>query len=198
MSPTGPYAKGIAKREEILTAALGVIARLGCRKAAIREIAEAAGLSHAGLVHYFGSREALYEQVLRERDERDAAMFDEVEPTFAMYVKLVEHNATVPGLVQLFIEYSAEASAPGHPSRDFFVDRYNRIRAALSRAVIVAQRNGEVGPQVQPESVADVIMATTDGLQLQWSLDRSVDMVGRLRELWDGVRRTSWALDPLP
>ncbi|HYP72739.1 MAG TPA: TetR family transcriptional regulator, partial [Microbacterium sp.] len=40
----GAYAKGVAKREEILTRALQVIAREGYRGASVKEIAEAVGL----------------------------------------------------------------------------------------------------------------------------------------------------------
>ena len=36
----GSYAKGIAKREEILTAALDVIARNGYRRTSVRELAD--------------------------------------------------------------------------------------------------------------------------------------------------------------
>lgn len=196
MATRGPYLKGIEKRQRILDAALEVIAVHGCRKAAVRTIAEAAGLTHAGLLHYFGSREALFEAVLRERDERDATRFAPDEPSFEDFLALVAYNMTVPGLVQLFIEYSAEASAPGHPSRDYFVARYALVRTALANIVRASQHSGEIGPQVHPTEAADTIMAASDGLQVQWSLDPSIDMVGRLRSLWDGIRRTSWALKP--
>src|SRR6266540_686147 len=64
MASRGPYAKGVAKREEILTAALEVIAQHGYRKTSTRELAAAVGLSEAGLLHYFGSKEKLFEAVL--------------------------------------------------------------------------------------------------------------------------------------
>lgn len=71
----GSYAKGIAKREEILTRALDVIAREGYRGASVKAIAEAVGLSQAGLLHYFGSKEELFTAVLRKRDENDQRYF---------------------------------------------------------------------------------------------------------------------------
>jgi len=40
MAQRGSYAKGIAKREEILTAALDVIARNGYRRTSVRELAD--------------------------------------------------------------------------------------------------------------------------------------------------------------
>ncbi|HET7802283.1 MAG TPA: helix-turn-helix domain-containing protein, partial [Humibacillus xanthopallidus] len=69
MGRRGAYAKGVAKREEILDAALAVIARNGYQRTSVRDIAEAVGLSQAGLLHYFSSKEALFAEVLRRRDE---------------------------------------------------------------------------------------------------------------------------------
>ena len=50
MSPRGPYAKGVAKREEILGVALDLFARDGYDKTSFREVARATGLSQAGLL----------------------------------------------------------------------------------------------------------------------------------------------------
>jgi AcrR family transcriptional regulator len=73
MSRRGAYAKGAVKREEILAVALDVVAKNGCRKATSREIAHRVGLTQPGLMHYFGSREELYQEVLRARDDADLA-----------------------------------------------------------------------------------------------------------------------------
>src|SRR3982751_4591907 len=71
----GSYAKGVAKREEILERALDVIAREGYRGASVKELADAVGLSQAGLLHYFDSKEELFAEILRKRDEVDAVQF---------------------------------------------------------------------------------------------------------------------------
>jgi len=67
----GPYAKGVAKREEILQTALEIIARDGYSGATVKQIADAVGLSQNGLLHYFGSKDALFTEVLRQRDRAD-------------------------------------------------------------------------------------------------------------------------------
>ena len=64
MAERGAYAKGVAKREEILAAALTIIGEQGFRRASVREIAEAVGLSPAGLLHYFGLKEQLFVAIL--------------------------------------------------------------------------------------------------------------------------------------
>src|SRR3954463_6957541 len=102
----GPYAKGVAKREEILRAALEVIARHGYRKTSTRELASAVGLSEAGLLHYFGSKEKLFEEVLRVRDEVDTASSGDESDAVGKLGAIVRHNSGVPGLVQLYSTFS--------------------------------------------------------------------------------------------
>lgn len=189
----GPYAKGIVRREEILAVALEVVAQNGCRKASSREIARRVGLSQAGLMHYFGSREQLYEAVLRARDEFDNETYYLPNPTFEGFLALVAHNAEVPGLVQLYVEYSAEATAPDHPSREFFRRRYDWVREMGAIAILGAQERGEMGPAVDVAAALDLLIAAADGLQVQWALDHSVDVTGRLAALWESLCRSSWS-----
>lgn len=197
----GPYAKGTAKREEILDVALEVVAEHGCRGATNREIAKRAGLTQAGLKHYFGTREDLYLAVLQARDRRDDERYFAPAQTFEGFLDIIAHNAEVPGLVQLYVEFAAEASIGLHPAHDFFTERYAWVRQRLAQAVRTAQASGEFGTEVDVEAVTDIIIAAADGLQQQWLLDRSIDMVGRLRRLWDGIGALSRAAgdaDPDP
>lgn len=75
MARRGSYAKGIAKREEILDAALDIVARVGYSRTTVRELAQAVGLSQTGLLHYFGTKEQLFVEILRRRDEVDQRVF---------------------------------------------------------------------------------------------------------------------------
>ncbi|CRZ17227.1 TetR family transcriptional regulator [Mycolicibacterium neworleansense] len=52
----GRYAKGEVKRAEIKVAALAVLERDGEAGASMRVIAKEAGISLAGLMHYFPTR----------------------------------------------------------------------------------------------------------------------------------------------
>lgn len=192
MSRRGQYAKGVAKREEILSVALDVVAAMGCRKASNREIAARVGLTQPGLMHYFGSREELYIEVLRARDERDLAEIFAPNPTFQGFIDIITHNASVPGLVRLYVEYSAEATIPGHPAREFFLERFAWVRQRLVETIEHAQRAEEMGPAIDVDHAVDLIVAAADGLQVQWLLDPSIDMAAHLGRLWDGLRELSW------
>lgn len=191
MVARGRYAKGVAKREEILQVALDVVAEVGYRKASNREIAARVGLTQPGLMHYFGSREELYMEVLRAREERDLGEFMEPDPTFAGFLSIIEHNVSVPGLVRLFVEFSAEATMVGHPAHEYFVERYAWARGVLTEVIEREQRSGELGPTLDAKITVDIVLAAADGLQVQWLLDPEVDMVERLSRVWDGIRLAS-------
>ncbi|MFI7062301.1 TetR/AcrR family transcriptional regulator [Kribbella sp. NPDC050124] len=189
----GPYAKGVAKREQILTAALEVIARNGYRKTSTRELAAAAGLSEAGLLHYFGSKEKLFEAVLRARDDADAARLSDEPDAVGKLTAIVRHNTDVPGLVQLYSTFSAEAGDPQHGAHEFFVERYQRLREALAESVRTRQADGTISAAADPVKIAALLIALSDGLQVQSQFrlpDQPGELLDHLIELLRPTSRT--------
>lgn len=186
MSRPARYAKGLAKREEILNAALEVIARTGYGRTSVRELASAVGLSQAGLLHYFASKEELFAEILLKRDRVD---HDRSEPEagseIAALASIVRHNAEVPGLVQLYARFSVEATEPGHAAHEAFVRRYAEIRALLSDEITTRQQAGTLSPELDARKVANLLIAVSDGLQTQWLLDPDFDMADHLDYLID-------------
>ncbi|WP_176980765.1 TetR/AcrR family transcriptional regulator [Paramicrobacterium humi] len=182
MAQRGSYAKGVAKREEILATALEVIARHGYRRTSVRELAEAVGLSQAGLLHYFSSKEELFAEVLRKRDELSAAATKDATP-LAILIDAVRHNAEVAGLVRLHTQFSAEATDELHPAHAFFAQRYAELRERSAEAIRQMQDAGELRRDVDAVTLATMTIALTDGLQTQWLLDPSIDMAAHIEAL---------------
>ena len=180
----GPYAKTEQFRLDVLDAALGLVAAHGFDAATLQLIADEVGRSKAGLLHHFGSRDALLLAIVEHRDAVNHRSFP-VEPGFAGSTKLVAHNATVPGLIALFAVMSALAAADPEPTsrRDYFVARYARTRAGFVRQVEAAQQAGTARADLPAEQVATLIVATMDGLQIQWLLDPDIDMTTHLEAL---------------
>lgn len=178
MARRGSYAKGVAKREEILTVALQVIAQNGYSRTSVRELADAVGLSQAGLLHYFSSKEELFTAVLQKRDEVDAAVYLDGNDREALsgLAAVMRHNTEVPGLAQLYSRLSAEATDPAHPAHDFFVQRTAQFRAMFADNVRARQQLGTLPKHLDPDKVATIMIALADGLQTQWTLDASIDM----------------------
>jgi AcrR family transcriptional regulator len=189
----GTYAKGRERREKILAAAWDAFAEQGYRGASLARIAERAGVSDAGLLHHFPSKELLLLALLERRNERDS---DRVERAVAAHgslrhalLQLAAENASTPALVQLFTVMAAESIEPAHPGHVWFRERYRGIRASLAERVAAAQQRGELDRSLDPESTATQLLALLDGLQVQWLLDpERVDMTATLRDFLDALR----------
>ncbi|WP_401000103.1 TetR/AcrR family transcriptional regulator [Agromyces sp. GXQ0307] len=186
MAQRGAYAKGVAKREEILAAALEVIAREGYGRASVRELAEAVGLSQAGLLHYFGTKEELFAAVLRKRDETDLARINDAAgptSTFEGFRRIIGRNADVPGLIQLYVRLQAEATDAAHPAHAFFAERTRTFRELVGADIRRMQAEGRVRADLDADQAAMLLLASADGLQVQWLMDGSVDMAAHVSAL---------------
>ncbi|MBS1696783.1 MAG: TetR/AcrR family transcriptional regulator [Actinobacteria bacterium] len=183
MAKRGAYAKGVVKREEILEAALEIVGRRGYRNASVREIADAVGLSPAGLLHYFGTKEQLFVEILRARDLRDIRLEDDAA-FFDAFLAVVRHNAEVPGLVQLYTQLQAEVADPEHPARAFFLDRTAAVHAAARAAILAEQQEGRIRTDLDPEWVIRAGHALADGLQNAWMLDPTIDMAADIEQFF--------------
>lgn len=192
------YPKGLAKREEILDNALDVIARRGFSGTTLRELADAANLSITGLVHHFGTKEALLTAVLERRDQRDAGYgYPRAPESTAEMIddltRVAQHNTTVPGLVHLYTNLSADATAEEHPAHEYFLDRFRRSRRIGRDALAHLQEVGELPPQIDPDDLAVLMIAMLDGLQLHWQFDEEIDMARALGALTEVLALASRA-----
>ncbi|WP_028279331.1 TetR/AcrR family transcriptional regulator [Arthrobacter sp. H5] len=184
----GSYAKGQAKRQEILDAALMVFGRSGFHSGSLREIAKRVELTPAGLMHHFASKEELFTEVLRQRDERvkDAAGDVAEETMLDQMRRVVAYNQTTPGLTSLYTVIAAEATNSDHPAHEYFASRYGERASQTAGILKDAQRDGLVRDDLDVHHAARLIAAVMDGLQQQWLLDDSVDMTGVFDEFVRG------------
>ncbi|RKR75285.1 TetR/AcrR family transcriptional regulator [Frondihabitans australicus] len=177
----GPYAKGVRRRREILDKTLDVVASRGIDGTSLRAIGEAIGVSHAALTHYFDSREALLVEVLRERDVESTRRVQGIDGVLERMTAAADDNAKVPGLVTLYTNMLATAVEPGNDvSREFFVERFESGRATLARELREQLEASGRHSDTDLELVGSLIMAAFDGLQVQWLLDRRIDIAGTL------------------
>ncbi|GHJ37881.1 TetR/AcrR family transcriptional regulator [Streptomyces sp. TS71-3] len=176
----GRSARGDERRAEILRAAFEVIAERGYRGATLSAVAERVGLTQQGLLHYFPTKEALLVAVLEKRDEWDAV--PEGKWRLDLLASLVEYNTMRPGIVQAFSALLGESVTEDHPAREFFTQRYARLRASMAQ--MLRSECGEALPAgLTPERAVPLLVAVMDGLQYQWLLDpEGVDMPGAFRD----------------
>ena len=173
----GSYSKGIARRQEILDRAIEVFRERGADGTSLRRIAQAIGVSHGALLHYFSSREellvAVYEHAEHRRDldkERD-----DPERSVDVMANAALSNLEVPGLVQLYSTLVATAlEVEAGPAKEYFTARFERVRDSLEGQLREDQAAGIVRGDVDPARTAALIVAASDGLQIQWLLEPSI------------------------
>jgi AcrR family transcriptional regulator len=177
----------LARRRDILDAASDIFGAKGFTGGTLQEIADQVGMTHAGILHHFGSKDALLLEVLQHRDETDVADLAEQHipdgmDLFRHLVRTAFANADRPGIVQAYAVLSAESVTHDHPGREFFEKRYQTLRGEVAHAfaVVCAERG-----ITEPDTVAYAstsILAVMDGLQVQWLLDPTALDLGRASE----------------
>jgi AcrR family transcriptional regulator len=187
MAERGSYAKGRAKRDEIVDVALDLFARTGYDRTSVREIARLTGLSQAGLLHHFKSKEEIFLEVLRRRDDRNEQHYDANQGhpvSLPGLVEIVRHNTEEPGLVRLYVTMSAESTADDSNARQFFKARYERLIGDVAKDIAERQEAGTLHAGLDPAGLASLVIAAADGLQIQWLLEPDTfDMGERLAML---------------
>jgi AcrR family transcriptional regulator len=161
------------RKEQVIHEAMRFFAQYGYRGARLADIAKAAGVTEPGLLHHFHSKEQLLMEVLAERDRLDHERFDpalhrEEPKPFSSLHKLVQHNETVPGLVQLFTVLVAESIDEQHPGHEFFRGRYQHLRDQTMEVLKKAQASGEIRSDISAGNLVTMLFAMMDGLQIQW------------------------------
>jgi AcrR family transcriptional regulator len=183
---TGGYLKGRIRREDIITTAAAVYAEAGYHGSSLREIARRAGITHAGLLYYFPTKEALLAAVLERRDAEDVEREHLAVPpgldALRHLLALAAHNVRRPGIVDVYARLAAEAVAADHPAHEYFEKHYRLARSYAVDSFKVLAARGELRAGVDPEYAGLNLVALMDGLQVQWlSNPAAVDPVGPLR-----------------
>jgi len=166
----------LRKREDILKAAIEIFGSKGYAGGTLAEIADHVGITHAGVLHHFGSKDNLLLEVLTYRDESDVADLDtkhipDGAEFFEHLVRTAFLNAQRAGLVQAYAVLSAESVTDDHPARDYFVARYRTLRGEAEQALRVLCAERGVKETAAIEHAAAAVLAVMDGLQVQWLLD---------------------------
>jgi len=185
----GAYAKSEQRRRDILAAAVTVFGAHGYRAGSLKEIADLVGMNPTSLFHYFPTKEALLQAVL---DERDAVsdqvaldgepMVSRAEDVPALFLRIARNNESLPGIIGLYTLVAAESSTPGHPTREYFIERYRRIRRQFASGFALMHEAGLLAPGITPEYAASSTLGLWDGVQMQWMIEpEAVDVVEHLR-----------------
>ena len=172
-----PRENTLRKREDILKAALATFGSRGYKSGSLAEIADQVGITHAGVLHHFGSKDQLLLDVLLFRDESDVAHLEGKHipgglDLFRHLVDTARANSTRPGIVQAFTVLAGDSVTDGHPAKSWFRARYLQLRGEVRDALVsICEPDSPPSDTVVADAAAS-ILAVMDGLQVQWLLDR--------------------------
>ena len=175
------------KRTEILKAAIETFGAKGSTNGTLADIAEQVGMTHAGVLHHFGSKQNLLLEVLAYRDASDVeTLADQHIPggpeLFLHLVRTAYSNAQRPGIVQVYTVLSSESVTDDHPGRRYFEDRYLVLRREIRDAFDQLCAQEGVTDRDTIDMASASILAVMDGLQLQWLLDPAALDLGATTE----------------
>ena len=181
MSAPRPYesllAKGEDRRQRILSVAERLLARNGWRSTSLAQIAKEAGVTTAGLLHHFESKEQLLHAVLDARDEDDAVHADYQSGDLITEIcRVPKRFERAPELVGIFAVLLIENIAPDAPLHDRLHKRYRAAVDILTGNIEIAQRVGKYRSDVDAATKAVEILAFINGMETLWLLDPSIQL----------------------
>lgn len=179
--PKGDSSVTDARKQDILKAAFEVFSKNGYRGGSLSQVSALVGITEAGILHHFKSKANLLIEVLAYRDDLTIELSGVTETSGIKFVNgwlsLVEFNISIPGMVELYCIVSAEATATDHPAHQYFQDRYRYVIGVTTASMQKIHDDGYMRKNLDPVDLGRAIIALSDGLQVQWLLDRKWDMI---------------------
>jgi AcrR family transcriptional regulator len=188
-----PYAtllaKGEDRRQRILAVAQRLLARNGSRGTTLGQIAQEAGVSPAGLLHHFESKEQLLHAVLDARDANDLAKYDPSGDLIEQLEGVTERFRRAPGLIGIFTVLLMENLDPEAPLHGRFLRRYRDALDIIAEGIRRGQRAGRYRADLDPAVKAVEIVAFLYGMETSWLLDPSIPLTEVFREYSSSLAR---------
>lgn len=181
----GRYAKGLVHRQRILDAALDLFARQGYDGTTLSAIAESAGMSREAIRHYFGSRDAVLLAVVEAADDssRDGSSGDRAR-LFDQIIDAASTRAAIPGLLALYSALAARAVVEQTSATGLaMTQRLTQLRQEVTDGVQASQDAGVIRDDIDAETLAAIIIATSDGLTTQAILPDAIDVATGMKAL---------------
>ena len=169
-----PRARAVDKRRLILDAAVRVFARQGFHTARVSDIADEAGVAYGLVYHYFGSKDAVLDEVFLERWGLMLQAIREVdghatlparEKLHAIASFIVESYRHDPDVMKVIIvEVTRAANSFGQTHLGHIREAYTLLAAIVRKA----QLQGEFRAAVTPEFAAMAFYGALEQVLTGW------------------------------
>lgn len=200
-SPNGKKASGSGKRgrpvgdretkrNELLSAAISVIANEGYAGTSMRKVAKQAGHTTGAVTYYFANKEELVSAVAQD-------LFDQFDATLTQG----KDGVDVRAIIQQWMDWTGNedsstwlavfqllAHARHEPAfADVIKKRYSKFRKTLTRVLLEGQEQGVIRKDIKAELLADQLSAMSDGWSMMLPIEPARFKAPKSKAMLDAV-----------
>ena len=162
-----------------------MFARQGYLASTLSAIAKSAGITREAVRHYFSSRDDVFLAIIEAQDASGHEHTSSSgEGLFNQIVKSASRNSASPGLSALYATLAARAVIEkDSPTSRSVNRRMSQLRTEITEGIRRSQEVGVIRTDITPETLAAIILATSDGLTTQSALPEATDVTAGIRAL---------------
>lgn len=183
------FAKGEDRKQRILEVAQRLLARNGWRNTTLAQIAGEAGVTPAGLLHHFESKEQLLHAVLDARDLDDDIHADRAGDLIGQIAQFADRFTRAPELMGTFTVLLAENILPDAPLHDRMLARDRGATQIVADLIRRGQADGRYRIDIDPAIKAIEILAFVHGMETTWLLDPSIPLTDVFKQYAETLAR---------
>jgi AcrR family transcriptional regulator len=182
-------AKGEDRKQRILDVAQRLLTRYGWRNTTLAQIAGEAGVTPAGLLHHFESKEQLLHAVLDARDADDDSHADRAGDLMVEIARVADRFTRAPEMVGTFTVLLIENIDPEAPLHDRMLSRQRQAIDIVAELIRRGQADGRYRTDIDPAVKAVEILAFVHGMETIWLLDPSIPLTDAFKEYAEALAR---------
>ena len=182
-------AKGEDRKQRILAVAQRLLTRNGWRNTTLAQIAGEAGVTPAGLLHHYESKEQLLHAVLDARDLDDDSHSDRAGDLLAQIAAVADRFHRAPELVGTFTVLLVENVLADAPLHNRMLARHRDAIDIVAGAIRRGQAHGSYRTDIDPAVKAVEILAFVHGMETIWLLDPSIPLTEVFKQYAETLAR---------
>ncbi|NUQ62719.1 MAG: TetR/AcrR family transcriptional regulator [Pirellulales bacterium] len=184
------------RKEQIAEAALKLVSSHGLGRLSVAAVARRVGLVPSGIYRHFRSKDEILSAMLdlierRLTDNVHAASEESADPltqlrgVLVRHIRFIREGRAIPRIV------FADETFVGHPERKTRVQQILRgYLGRVSRIIQQGQEQGQVRPELDPETVAMMIIGIVMPAGVLWHLsDGGFDVTRHADRAWQMLHR---------
>lgn len=179
----GSYSAGLATRESILEAAMGLIAQSGYHGFSLRDVGREVGISHPAVIYHFPSKEALLVAVIERfetglglvgvsvDDSADSIVEHGVLPEdlaqMGLTLMRLAKHPEAHALIAVDCALAVEAASESHPAHTHYATRFAALRGFLVDQLSALSADGVIRSGLAVDTLADGLVRGWYGIAVQ-------------------------------